>query len=272
MDFKRIEVIFLCAFLSLNIFLIFTYRQGHLEANMVTGLETVATIESRLQGDKITFAKDFSRDSQQGYYLSGESTDFSKLNLSEGDVIEHQQLLRTFPPAKEYKLTKDHAQQELLTFIKKNDSIYQHQDYTHLEWTNEADKKAVASQEFEDLPFNDETSELLMEITDATAGELVIRGFTQRHVAEVEALREAQDIIPESDAIETLYMSNKIPTEGKIVKTQLAYTRLFTVREKNVYIPAWFVWIENNKKNIQVERVNGFSNSIISASVPEVKK
>lgn len=269
MDFKRIEFIFFCAFLSLNIFLGYTYQQSRLDVAAESDVNTVASIESRLGRDKIKFENDFSREIRQGYYLSGQNTDFVEAGMSS---VEHQRLSRNFQASPALHISKKEREKSLLDFIQSSAEIYGHGDYTYLNAKGADALRYTFSQEYEHIPFNDETSELAFDLVDASTEELMILGYTQTHLADIEPLREAQDIIAEADAIETLYMSNKIPNEGKIIRTELAYTRLFTVREKNVYIPAWFIWIENSKGNLQVERINGFSNSIISASVPEVKK
>jgi hypothetical protein len=38
-----------------------------------------------------------------------------------------------------------------------------------------------------------------------------------------------------------------------------------------VYIPAWFITVETNKNNVQVERIDAFSNAVLSGNVSEVK-
>ena len=269
MDFKRIELIFLYAFLGLNIFLFATMRQGSSSNTLPNELTTVTTVEARMRADRIKFERDFSREVQQGYYLSGESTTFNELDGFSTSV----DLSGNYGEGTEaYQIDKSAGSPALYRFVRSQPGIYASADYTFIDKINTPNNQIILSQEFEGLPLSDETSALTLTVDDLTAVSQVVRSYTQTHVTELEPLREGQDIIPEADAVETLYMSNKIPSEGKIVATRLAYTRLFTVREKNVYIPAWFVWIENNKENMQVERVNGFTNSIISASVPELKK
>ncbi|MDN5810420.1 MAG: two-component system regulatory protein YycI, partial [Tetragenococcus koreensis] len=46
----------------------------------------------------------------------------------------------------------------------------------------------------------------------------------------------------------------------------LAYTLTLQVRGQNVYVPAWFVAIEDEDGQTQVERVNALTNRIITNS------
>ena len=69
----------------------------------------------------------------------------------------------------------------------------------------------------------------------------------------------------EKEAVNTLYLNNKLPSHSKILWTELAYTMILKVREKNVYIPAWFIAFQlDGDDTIQIETVNAFSNRIIT--------
>ena len=272
MDFKRIEIIFLCAFLGLNLFLLFSFQQGRDTTNTGVDLNSVADIETRLKYDKITTEKDvFSDEIVEGYYLSATTTDFKK-EMKNDSTQDSQRFVRTQDVVYEEPIKAKQLEKDLTRFKDGNKQLYKGKDYQFFNRPASDNSNMVFSQVFEKIPFYDETSELNIELAKMTKEELVIETFTQSHLREIEPLREKQSVISEREAIETLYMSNRIPSESAITDTQLAYTRIFTVRGKNVYIPAWFVWIESSKKNVRVERVNAFSNSVIAPNVPEMKK
>lgn len=272
MDFKRIELIFFCAFLSLNLFLGYTFRQSQVDQVPASEMTTVADIESRLKADKISFEGTFSAKIYDGYYLSAETTNFHEIVQDSYDKIENHRLSRTLPLASQVTIEREGLEKELKSFLIGDQPILFGSDYQLREQPTSEKTEIVLSQEFEGLPFYDETSELQFDVPDAQEEKITLKGYTQTHLSEIQPLREKQEVISENDAIKTLYMSNRIPSESKVLKTELAYTRLFTVRDKNVYIPAWFVWIQTNKNNFQMERINAFTNSVISASIPEVKK
>lgn len=77
MDFKRIEWIFFLAFLGLNIFLFGIYREGQQEESNVSSSSQTESIESRLEKDNISYKGTLSSERLEGYYLSGEQTNFS---------------------------------------------------------------------------------------------------------------------------------------------------------------------------------------------------
>lgn len=272
MDFKRIELIFFYAFLGLNLFLLFTFRQSQMNQVPASEMTMVADIESRLKADKISFEGSFSGKTYEGYYLSAETTNFHNVVKVGYDKIENQRLSRTLLPSSQVTFQEDALEKALKPLLSSDDPILYASEYQLMDKPTAELPEIVLSQVFEGLPFYDETSELVLDVQSSEGDMMTVKGYNQTHLSEIQPLREKQEVVSENDAIKTLYMSNRIPSESKILKTELAYTRLFTVRDKNVYIPAWFAWIQTNKDNIQLERVNGFTNSVISASIPEVKK
>lgn len=96
--------------------------------------------------------------------------------------------------------------------------------------------------------------------------------YTQTHLTNIEQLREKTELHTEEEAINTLYVNNKISRGSNILWRQLAYSRILKVREKNVYVPVWYVAIETPDKTYQIETVNAFSNTIITNnSIPKVE-
>ena len=122
----------------------------------------------------------------------------------------------------------------------------------------------VASQSYETIPFNDSSSRI--DMTLASSDKLLqIAKYTQTHISNITPLREKMTLYSEKEAVNTLYLNNKLPSHSKILWTELAYTRILIVGDRNVYIPAWFVAVKADADvNIQIETVNAFSNRIIT--------
>lgn len=271
MDFKRIETIFLVAFLSLNLFLGYTLFQGR-EAAVAANEDTLSyNLEKKFKEDSISYDKKISKDQGEGYYLSAVQTSLYAHEQNELRGQSYYQegpiLKSTFQAANQVVTQKNNADQ---TFREILDN--KHQVTFGIEYfpSTATGNKFLYSQVWEGIPFIDETAQLFFD-TKENGEELIVTGYEQAHLESIEALREKQDLISEYDALRTLYLNNKIPTDSTIVSRELGYTRIFTVRGKNVYIPAWFVTIETSKKNQQVERVNAFTNAILSSGVSEVK-
>lgn len=264
MDFKRIELIFLCAFLTLNAFLLFTFSKGNSIQVLDGNSGASIGIESRLKNDKISYEKagEIANEKSTGYYLSSVTTNFKDNSYIKSGESTPGKI------AIEQKNTK----QNILKSLENNQQVYQNRDYQYLLTDDPESEKLVLAQGYDGLPFYDESSQLVLEVTGNDGKYYSFGRFSQTHIDAIEALREKQETITEKDAIETLYLANKIPVSSTISDSLLAYTKIFTVRGKNVYIPAWFIWVKDGKENVRVERVNAFSNSIFSTNASDVKE
>lgn len=234
-------------------------------------------IEQRLETDKIKYTGALSEKKVEGYYLSGEQTNMDEALkqerensgnpsfLSSGTTIVDNEL--THMPSESYYISDDQKTEATLeSFLNKNDQILFGKQYSYLPNYSLTDKEypeVVAAQSFEGILFNDPTSRLTLSLEKAD-DLLKISRYSQTHLSQIEKLREKTALYTERDAIETLYINNKIPSRSTILWRGLYYTRILKVREKNVYIPAWFVAIKTSDGMVQVEIVNAFSNRIIT--------
>ncbi len=283
MDFKRIEWIFFLAFLGLNIFLFGIYREGQQEESNVSSSSQTESIESRLEKDNISYKGTLSSERLEGYYLSGEQTNFSaalkiqreknKNFLRNGLQIANNTL--TSVPSKNYFIDPKKIDKDLSTFLNEKNALLFGDEYQYLpEFSHlkEPTAEIVAAQSYKGIPFRDDTAKL--SILADTSGELwKISKYSQTHIENIEELRDKTDLYSNRDAIDTLYMNNRIPSNSKITFIKLAYSRIYKIREKNVYVPVWFVGISTGEDSVEIEQVNAVSNTIITNNtVPKVEK
>lgn len=274
MDFRRIELIFLFVFCGLNLFLYTSYKNSVTET-MTPETNLSTTLEKRLANDNISYGGNLSTEQKSGYYLTGEQSNlFSKVNQLKNQSYKNEEnkLVGTFYTSEEVTVKSKDSKKEFGDFIKKSENIIFGSSYTFSEKASQVDGQLVYVENWEGIPFNDDTAKLTLLVTEDGHKNMTLTGYEQEHIENIEPLREKQDLISERDAIITLYMNMKLPGESKIKWTQLAYTRIFTAQNKNVYIPVWFVAIQTNKSSVQVERVNAFTNTILSSNVSDVKK
>ena len=276
MDFKRVEGIFLVVFLFLNMFLFYVYQEGKTEQKTVSTGAISENIEERLRSDDIAIPNPLSEKVQQGFYLSAEESEFvadAKEQLMNQEwQVNNSQLTSTVLPKLDSTLsTTEEEETQVGSFVRQTGNIINGKDYRLDEHDNQKNERYVFHQEFEGIPFYDETSQLTVHLGQNNYDRLSINAYEQTHLSNIEALRDPQNLITEREAVISLYTNNRLPAGNKIKWIELGYTRIFTVREKNVYIPAWFVAVETNKNNVQVERVNAFSNAILSSNISEVK-
>ncbi len=71
-------------------------------------------------------------------------------------------------------------------------------------------------------------------------------------------------VYSEKEAVNTLYLNNKLPSHSKILWTELAYTMILKVREKYVHSCMVYCVQLDGDDTIQIETVNAFSNRIIT--------
>lgn len=288
MDFKKIEWIFFVAFLGLNVFLFRSYQETISQENNVIRSGQTESIQQRLSSDDISYTGKISSESRQGYYLSAEETDLSKeLDsqrhgtskkglLSSGIVFNDNVLTKTLSETESENsiFDPDKMGSSVNSFLNKKNNVLFGSDYVYTKNFSDLDSatpEVQASQKYDGLPFYDDTAKIVFSLNKQDKSYAVTK-YTQTHLSDIEQLREKTELHTEEDAIKTLYVNNKISRGSKILWRQLAYSCILKVREKNVYVPVWYVAIETPDKSIQVESVNAFSNTIVTNNtIPKVE-
>ncbi|MFL0551987.1 two-component system regulatory protein YycI [Enterococcus hirae] len=288
MDFKKIEWIFFVAFLGLNVFLFRSYQETISQENNVIRSGQTESIQQRLSSDDISYTGKISSESRQGYYLSAEETDLSKeLDsqrhgtskkglLSSGIVFNDNVLTKTLSETESENsiFDPDKMGSSVNSFLNKKNNVLFGSDYVYMKNFSDLDSatpEVQASQKYDGLPFYDDTAKIVFSLNKQDKSYAVTK-YTQTHLSDIEQLREKTELHTEEDAIKTLYVNNKISRGSKILWRQLAYSCILKVREKNVYVPVWYVAIETPDKSIQVESVNAFSNTTVTNNtIPKVE-
>lgn len=278
MDFKKIEWIFFLAFLGLNIFLFSIYHAARNEEGNVSSTNQKIDIEQRLETDEIDIKGKLSAEVKEGYYLAAVPTDMNdainneknKNNGSFNNEVSfagdgHSQVIYT-PSTNFYIKDGKETKENVASFLKDTKEVLfggEYQYLPHESLTDPEYPEIICAQSFEGIPFYDNTSkmEIVLEEND---GLLRVSRYMQTHLSAIEKLREKMALYSEKDAVNTLYINNKLPAKSKILWRQLSYVMILQVRGKNVYVPAWLIAVENGNNNIQIETVNAFTNRIIT--------
>ncbi|MGY3766130.1 two-component system regulatory protein YycI [Vagococcus vulneris] len=277
MDFKRVEGIFLLVFLFLNIFLFYVFQENKVNDQSTLSGTISDQIEERLKADKINAPKNLSNEHREGFYLAANDVNLAsqaekQLKNQEWYVTNNTLHSRFLNENSDQLVIDFNSQQSVVDFISNPDNVIQGSQY-HLDLSrSKRNKRYVFSQAWEQIPFLDDTSTLTLIAGHNNQNKLIIESYEQTMLStDIEPLREKQQLISEREAIISLYTNNRLPAKSKIQRTELGYSRIFTVRGKGVYIPIWIVDVETNKNNTQVERVNAFTSAIITSNVSEVK-
>lgn len=279
MDFRKIEWIFFLVFIGLNIFLFSIYWNNQHEQSLVTNSNQREDIMHRLENDEIKVKDDVSDEHREGYYLSAEQDNFeSVLNAAVDQTLTGSwtigdRVLTNFPSG-ETKFDLKKATSSFNRLMKDKTFIVDGTEYTYLSDISKKDdelSKIVGAQSYEGIPFIDETSRLTLDIEKSDDQDQVSK-YTQTRLKDIEPLREKMTLASEKEILNTLYINNNIPSKSTITNIYLGYFRTLEVREKNVYVPVWFVKIKTSDKTTQIEKVNALNNQVITNNlVPKVE-
>lgn len=279
MDFRKIEWIFFLVFVGLNIFLFSIYWNNQHEQSLVTSSNQREDILQCLDNDEIKIKEDVSDEHREGYYLSAEQDNFETLLGASGNqtIARNSNItdrVLTSYPGGEKKFDLKKATSSFNRLMKDADFIMDGQEYTYLPDISKKDdelSKIVGAQSYEGIPFVDETSRVTLDIEKNNDQEQIIK-YTQTRLKEIEPLREKMTLYSEKEILNTLYINNSIPSDSTITNIYLGYFRTLEVREKNVYVPVWFVKISTPDKTTQIEKVNALNNQVITNNlVPKVE-
>lgn len=279
MDFRKIEWIFFLVFIGLNIFLFSIYWNNQHEQSLVTNSNQREDILHRLENDEIQVKKAVSDEHREGYYLSAEQDNFeSMLNAPADQTLTgnwtiSDRVLTNLPNGEtEFDLKK--ATSSFNRLMRDKEFIVEGTEYTYLPDISKKDDelgKIVGAQSYEGIPFIDETSRLTLDIEKSDDQDRVSK-YTQTRLKDIEPLREKMTLASEKEILNTLYINNNIPSKSTITNIYLGYFRTLEVREKNVYVPVWFVKIKTSDKTTQIEKVNALNNQVITNNlVPKVE-
>ena len=246
MDFKKIEWIFFVAFLGLNVFLFSSYHDAVYQENNVIRSDQTESIQKRLASDDITYTGKISSESKQGYYLSAEQTNLStslanyrkagkSVLLESGVFLDGDVLTKSLSSSEAEKnvIDPDKIRSSLEDFLANKDNILFGNEYVYTKNFSHLEEEPLeiqASQEYEGIPFNDDTKIVLS--LKKNDNDYSITKYMQTHLSDIEQLREKTELYTEEEAINTLYINNKIPRGSKILWRQLAYSCILKVREK----------------------------------------
>lgn len=289
MDFKRIEWIFFLVFLGLNIFLFGIYQESTQDESNVNNSSQTESIEKRLEKDNIVYDGKLASDKLSGYYLSAEQTNFRENLVDEnGNVLKDQLKSRIeyidngiigYPDKNFFideKETKDPSkiQETVKAFLKEKSVVLFGEEYQYLNnfssLSGEFPELSIG-QVYKGIPFKDDTAAMTISL-EKSEDLLKLNKYSQTHIESIEELRDKMDLYSQKDAVETLYINNRIPGNSSITFIKLAYSRIYKIREKNVYVPVWFIGISSSENSLQIEHVNAMSNTIITNNtVPKVE-
>lgn len=264
MNFKKIEWIFLIAFIVLDIFLFTTYlrqNDGTQYSSDMNGTNTTSTILKNIRNDQIHYGK-LSNKTAAGFYvavpdshhLRREATQLRDQSWSYNDGI----LRSSFSTG--IKISdSDKPEKTLNTVVKDKNMIIHGSKYKYNKKLS-TDDMVVYTQTMFGRPVLSKMGQIRFYIN----GDYV-ESYSQGYISQASTLREEQETISQQRALLWLYQYKKITSNSTILWSQLGYSRLLQANGNTIYMPTWNFGIRNNNSdNIQYRRINAFTGAVFN--------
>ncbi|USS90422.1 two-component system regulatory protein YycI [Fructilactobacillus carniphilus] len=260
MNFKRIQGIFLIAFIVIDVFLFMMTKNSKVQDDSENAGSVNSAIVRDMKRDNIKFGN-LSNKKETGYYLSAEPQDHFEARLGElknqNARSENGAVVSDFKST--VKVNPNHPEWTLNRLMRKKGFVLDAAQYRYDRDLSSA-TKVVYSQQGKQGPFFSSNAQITFSVADQQ-----VVGYTQRELTNVKILHEKNDLITEERAIISLYQYNELPNNTKILWTKLAYTRFLELNGKEVYIPTWVVAINSKSNNkVQIKRINAFNGASVS--------
>lgn len=272
MNFKRIQWIFILAFLLFDIIV---------GSSLI--LETRFTVANGQQNRQSAVLKEMRNDSisydnlsnkqQTGYYIAAKKSGDDGTLEQEANKL-HNQTFRfssetlTSEFDKPIKLTNDNAQQRIDQLLQNKKMIALGANYRYNKELSDKNT-LVYTQMLAGEPLISNDGQIRFRVNS----DHEVTGYSQTYLQDVEILRQRANTISQRRAVTWLYKHNQIPNNSNIRWSSLGYAKLLntTTDDKAVYVPTWNVEIKTkNSGAIQHLQVNAFNSTVMKDSPDSV--
>lgn len=265
MNFRRIQWIFLVAFIALDIFLGVALASDKPFTVTSKSTSQEETILKEMKDDSISIGK-LSKKHSLGYYISSSGSGIlqNRMNQLKNQAVsfDDDQLSSTFNSA--VKIDPDEPQTVLDKLVKNQNRILFGSHYVYdARLSDEKDNTIVYVQKGPDLHVLSDDGQLRFKVRDKNQ----VTGYTQTYLNNIQTLRQEETTISQKKAVIWLYQHNEIPNNSKIKWTKLGYVKLLSAKGNDVYIPTWVIGIQTkNTEGTQIRQINAFTGTLIKAN------
>ncbi|KRM71628.1 two-component system regulatory protein YycI [Lacticaseibacillus brantae] len=258
MDFRRIEWIFLVVFIALDIFLGYSIYQSQ-QAEPVSTAPDVEIMQE-IKRDQISLPKLSSKTPKGAFLAAQPNTDlYQQAKTLTGQRVTFDDTRTKLSSTLVSPLAvKKSPQDTLADWMKTTNNVLFGDQYVYAPELSSKDIVAFA-QKINAGRVYDDRAVIYFKLDN---NRLV--SYTQTYITKPEQLRNLVNLVSNEDAVSTLYRDNEIPNNSRVLWTRLAYTWLLDAKGSTVYVPAWYVGIENKtSKNVTIKRVNAMTDAVI---------
>ena len=272
MNFKRIQWIFLLAFLVFDLVVGGSLLWGNRFTTATSQLNRQSTVLREMHNDAISYGS-LSNRQQTGYYIAGKrSGDSGKLEEATSSLHDQDFRMASGTLTSEFdtpiKVNKQNPSKRINRLLKNKRMVALGSNYRYSKYLS--DKNTVVyTQIVEGRPLESTDGQLRFHLNN---GREVI-GYTQTYLQDAEVLRPRTSTISQQRAVTWLYKHNQLPNNSRIQWAVLGYTKLLstTTDDKGVYVPTWIVEIKTkNSGTVQQLRVNAFNSTVMKETPDSV--
>lgn len=272
MNFKKVEIIFILAFLILDVFLINIFLNKY-----------VGSPSQAIENKSVDIVTEFKANNIQYDEMSDEVLRIPfiralKTPLDEEDVLKvtedtqgvevnaNQILGQINTPIQLEGVDaetpagdlSDSALASLNQFISRE--IYQGNQYRFNSYDKVAGTVTYAQVTASGAVIADGTGEIVFQVND----DFSVYAYDQTITGDTAIQGEERTVISEQQALENAYLNNSIPAESTIVRSFLGYRVTLVLDEMTLYHPVWTLLIRTSEGTTQRVFVDGINGSIMT--------
>lgn len=263
MNFRRIEWIFLIAFIALDIFLIGAYyNQSGVETEKDAGsARTTTSVLRSLKDDQITYPSKLSNKENDGYYIASPDDDYlatkiDQLGKNKAEYSKRDKKL-SVNLDKRVKVKNNDQPEKTINKIVADESMVAEGDEYHYDPNFSSKNGVVYTQMIYGKRVSSERGMLRFNISKG-----YVTGYSQTYLSDIEILREKKNTISQRRALVWLYQYNKLPANSTVRWGNLGYTKLLSVNGSTVYIPSWNFSVKTGGTTVY-RRINAFNGAVM---------
>ncbi|RPA60749.1 hypothetical protein EF384_04085 [Aerococcus agrisoli] len=270
MNFRKVEVIFIIAFLILDIFLVNIFLDKYIGTfNQAIASQSV-DIATELQTNNISYdepsdevlATPFIRTINKTITLD-EVLSVTSDTQSVEVVPESNQIVSQINEPVPLNgvgentvsgTLSDDALSQLDAFV--DSEVYDGNMYQFVTYDQNAGTILYMKQSAANYPIADGSGEIVFQVNENYA----VYGYDQTVTGESATQGEDRTVITQAQAIENAFLNNSIPDDARIVTSFLSYRQTLVLEEITLYHPVWTLFIqasEGTTQRVYVDAING---------------
>lgn len=265
MNFKRIQWIFIIAFVLLDIGLCISLLMGTQFHNAGKQQSQTQITLKEMKNDLISVGP-LSDKRQNGYYTAAQNnsewTSNSRVASLKGQSARFNDGFVNSTFQKNLKLRTGASQQQQLDKVVHSNLILHGKQYSYSDDLSTA-KQVVYTQTIKGQPILDREGQIKFHVNN----DHEVTGYTQGYLSELKILRPRAMTISQQQAVTWLYRHNQINNNSRITHVIFGYSKIQKDGNRNVFVPIWTVNVKNKAGgSTQNRRVNAFSGTLFKMS------